>query len=620
MIIFFSITKSTQDVIRFIYGNASDTGLVRDQNEDYYGYFSTPLGEVFVVCDGMGGHNGGEVASRLAVESINESFSANTATSPEELLRASIEFANSVIWNTASENRDFFGMGTTVVLLYFPKGYGRTAFVAHAGDSRVYLIKSKHISRLTRDHSKVMSLVKLGLITLKQAASHPEKNIVTRALGISSSVKVEINEIQLTKGDRYVLCTDGVSDLLSDADILSLSKKNDAQNLAEQLIKKANNRGGLDNSTVQVIDIEGDSTGTRKVSPIKKIANSFPGIKLSKKVLVTASSIILILVAVFLVSNRASADDPQESQSTNTEIDLPADTSGSDENRPSLETAELAITEPEQWDSIREEISFSVTTQPGNRLQCEELDIYEIVSDGNYTGTLLIDEFLNGEEIVLSLTFQVSGENVETYSEVCDWRFMLPEVSYEDIIVERNPSGRTSYRVTGTTDPGTSIKIGGEPPVETDNQSFSIPLTNIDGSSISVTLEHPLGRTAEITMDPPERFVSIGSREYQDTYNDQQWLFGENSDTDYLAAESFLNRHIADGWRFPTVEELSSLPDDFLEKEWGRSEYSRAWIGSESDITADAFSFEQDSELSSIPRGLKDETRVILVKSAQTAD
>ncbi len=616
-----SLTVGTQDVIRFIFGNASDTGLVREHNEDYYGYFSTQLGEVFVVCDGMGGHNGGEVASRLAVESVNKSFSANTATSPEELLRTSIELANTVIWQTASENKDLFGMGTTIVLLFFPKGYGRTAFVAHVGDSRVYLIRNRLISRLTMDHSKVMSLVKLGLITLKEAASHPEKNIITRALGIGPSVKVEVNEVKLTKGDRYVLCTDGISDLLSDEEILSLSKKNDAQNLAEQLIKKANNRGGLDNSTVQVIDIESDSTGTLKASPFKKIASSFSGIKLSKKVFVTASSIILILVVMFLVNDRVLADDPLESQATDTEThDSPEYASGSDENHTPLETAELGITPPEQWDSIREEISFSVTTQPGNRLQCEVLEINEILSDGNYTGTLLIDEFISGEEIALSPTFQVSGENVEPYSEVCDWRFTLPEVSCINIETEVDHSRTPIYCVIGKTDPGTSIQIGNEPPqpVSADG-SFSIPLMNIDGNSVSVTLEHPLGRTAETTIPSPERFVSIGSREYQDIYNDQQWLFGENTDTDYLAAESFLNQHTADSWRFPTVEQLSSLPDDFLEKEWGGSGYSRAWTGSDSEHSANAFPFGGNEEIR-IGFNIKAGSRVILVRSIQTAD
>lgn len=243
---------------KFIFGNHTDTGKVRKQNEDYMGYFSNQNGEVFVVCDGMGGHAGGAVASQLAVQSIRSFLEQNYIAEPSEAIHQSIQYANRQIYQKALSSRELYGMGTTCVMVLFREG---KIYYGYVGDSRLYLQRYSRIQRLTNDHSFVQALLDQGIITEEQAAVHPRRNELLRALGEGTFVDVTVcNEpIVPKKFDMFLLCTDGLNSLVSDEgiqDILNLQM--DVQQKTIKLVETANALGGFDNITVQLIEFTED--------------------------------------------------------------------------------------------------------------------------------------------------------------------------------------------------------------------------------------------------------------------------------------------------------------------------------------------------------------------------
>ena len=255
----------------FTFGNHSDVGMVRKENQDYFGYFTTTFGELFIVCDGMGGYQGGSTASRLAVEAV-KGFLANTdITDPGSALAAALHNANKQVYQKAQTKPEYKGMGTTAVALLIQPGSKPKGWVAHVGDSRLYRVRAGKIERVTRDHSKVQEMVDHGIITQDEAEDHRDSNIISRAIGKYEKTQPDVSPVDICRGDRYILCTDGVSGPLKDDDILELSKKNKSpQDLSEALIDTANERGGDDNSTAQVIDIHrGPISGETKKSLLK---------------------------------------------------------------------------------------------------------------------------------------------------------------------------------------------------------------------------------------------------------------------------------------------------------------------------------------------------------------
>jgi protein phosphatase len=235
------------------WGASTDVGMVRQQNEDSY------LAEenLYVVADGMGGHNAGEVASALAVTTLKAG--ARTGIDSVERFRELVQQANTAIYTASLDDSTQSGMGTTLTALSIVAGEEPRVLVANVGDARTYLWRNGALTRLSVDHSYVQELVNEGIITPEEARVHPRRNIVTRALGIDRSVVVDVFSHVVRTGDRIVLCSDGLVDEVSDADIaIVLGQHSDPQDTSEALVMVANTAGGRDNTTVIVIDVLDD--------------------------------------------------------------------------------------------------------------------------------------------------------------------------------------------------------------------------------------------------------------------------------------------------------------------------------------------------------------------------
>lgn len=235
----------------------SDIGLVRTSNEDdcRCGIFSQNAAWA-VVCDGMGGVNGGNVASNIAVEKISETILSGyhegmKGESVRTLIAAAITRANEAVHELAGSDVNLTGMGTTVVAAIISDSM---VHVAHAGDSRAYLISSDGIHQLTTDHSMVQEMVEKGDLTAQQAKKHPQKNIITRALGVEASIRIDYSETPAPVGCLLLICTDGLTNYVEEDQIFSLAKELDGRELTEKLVALAKSAGGGDNITVVVLE------------------------------------------------------------------------------------------------------------------------------------------------------------------------------------------------------------------------------------------------------------------------------------------------------------------------------------------------------------------------------
>jgi serine/threonine protein phosphatase PrpC len=252
--------ENIQKKFQIIFGNKSDVGKVRQKNEDYMESFQCDFGDTFIVCDGMGGHIGGEIASRLAILAIKEFMISNPKgiTNTRDLINESLNIANNAIISRIEENPDLAGMGTTCVILIIKNG---VAFTGNLGDSRIYTIRNKKIYQLTKDQSFVQELVDNKIITYEEAENHPRKNEIMQALGINKKITPQLNNgLSVYKDDCFVLCSDGLSGMMSDEDILKAVLNYLPMDACESLVKLANTNGGTDNITVQIIKvIEGET-------------------------------------------------------------------------------------------------------------------------------------------------------------------------------------------------------------------------------------------------------------------------------------------------------------------------------------------------------------------------
>ena len=232
------------------WGAATHTGMVRDENEDAY----VAENKVFGVADGMGGHQAGEVASAIAATILRDRLPNGASV---DLMVAAVVEANSAIFQAAHSHAEQRGMGTTLTTLALvPVSTPARVVIANVGDSRTYLLRNGRLRRVTVDHSYVQELVNTGHITENEARSHPRRNIVTRALGIEPTVKVDTWVQPLAAGDRFVLCSDGLVDEVDDEAIARVLGENpDAQSAADALVAVANSNGGRDNVTVIVVDV-----------------------------------------------------------------------------------------------------------------------------------------------------------------------------------------------------------------------------------------------------------------------------------------------------------------------------------------------------------------------------
>lgn len=224
---------------------ATDVGCVRPINEDSAAVFDP---EVYVVADGMGGHAAGEVASHILVKSVREELSGLPHIEERELCQA-IHRANHEILATVAENPDCQGMGTTATMLHIEEG---RAFWAHVGDSRLYLLRGESFQQITRDHSYVEDLVEHGEITEAEARIHPQKNMLTRAVGVEESLEVDSGCFDVRAGDIMLLATDGLMNMVSEEEIMAILQQ-DAANPARALVEAALRSGGRDNVTAVVV-------------------------------------------------------------------------------------------------------------------------------------------------------------------------------------------------------------------------------------------------------------------------------------------------------------------------------------------------------------------------------
>ncbi len=244
-----------------LFGFQSHVGMERSENQDHCGWFEPESdddlalkGRLAVVCDGMGGHAGGEIASHLAVETILECYRADRTGDVLEVLRSALEAANAAINTRAQERPELEHMGSTCVALVVK---GDLAYLAHAGDSRCYYVHDGKLQQITKDHSLVQEMADAGLIDEADMESHPHKNVILRALGVKPDIEVELGVLPIAPGDIFCLGSDGLTGLVSKDDCLhTLREHTDAPGEAARvLVDLANKNGGPDNVTVQVLKI-----------------------------------------------------------------------------------------------------------------------------------------------------------------------------------------------------------------------------------------------------------------------------------------------------------------------------------------------------------------------------
>lgn len=229
----------------------SSIGLIRKQNEDSF-CINEDI-NLIAVADGMGGHRAGEVASSMAVKSFEDYLLEHRGAltdNPQDTMQKAMQEANRIIYETARKNSSQKGMGTTLTAAVFK---GSNLFLAHVGDSRAYLIHNDNIKQITQDHSLVNEMVKNGSLTEEEASHHPQKNILTRALGTSPNVIIDLMQIKIKEEDLVILCSDGLTNLVSCDEIREFSRQeSDMDRFVEILVDKAIERGGFDNVTVVV--------------------------------------------------------------------------------------------------------------------------------------------------------------------------------------------------------------------------------------------------------------------------------------------------------------------------------------------------------------------------------
>ena len=242
----------------------SDVGAVRRENQDACAEMQSPLGaRLLVVADGMGGHQGGSVASRLAIEAIDDVFQRGDL-SGEALLEVAISEANARIHSTAAKDAALHGMGTTAVALLLDGELG-SAWIAHVGDSRIYRLRDGRFEQLTEDHSTVAELVRSGVITPEDAATHPRRNEILRSLGVEAKAEPTLANVDLLPGDQLLLCSDGLSGVLSDDEIAAVLLHTPPAQAVRTLVDTVNARGAPDNVTVMIAALS--RPGARTLSP-----------------------------------------------------------------------------------------------------------------------------------------------------------------------------------------------------------------------------------------------------------------------------------------------------------------------------------------------------------------
>lgn len=235
--------------------SVTNIGKRRKINQDFVYTSEQAIGilpNLFIVADGMGGHNAGDYASKLAVETIVEEASKLADLAPEEILQSAIQSANRKLRMCAEINRDLVGMGTTIVAATL---IDETLLVANVGDSRLYIMDGKGMHQITKDHSWVEEMVRRGSLGKEEARNHPDKNIITRAVGVEDTVQIDFFRRRMEAEDQILMCTDGLTNMLEDEEIrMIMNGARDIVEKAEKLVSRANDNGGRDNISVVLVE------------------------------------------------------------------------------------------------------------------------------------------------------------------------------------------------------------------------------------------------------------------------------------------------------------------------------------------------------------------------------
>ena len=233
----------------------TDVGMRRSMNQDSLYCSDEPVGSfrnLFIVADGMGGHRAGDTASRMCIENMTSMIQGSDQNTPVTIFEEACAYANQKVYQAANSNPEYEGMGTTMVACTLQE---YSLFVANIGDSRLYLLHD-HLQQISYDHSLVEEMVKIGNLTESEARMHPQKNIITRALGIDEEVQPDFFEIKVLPGDIILLCSDGLSNMVEDEDMEYLIRHTDSlEQAGDALVKRANANGGSDNITAVLVQV-----------------------------------------------------------------------------------------------------------------------------------------------------------------------------------------------------------------------------------------------------------------------------------------------------------------------------------------------------------------------------
>jgi PPM family protein phosphatase len=309
-------------VIKPVTGNATDTGKERSDNQDYFGFYDdTPYGMLWLVCDGMGGAAGGRTASTMAVECIRETFYASGWQTVPEVMRAAAARANEVVYNRGQEDVALRGMGTTLAMIVLQDN---RFYFGHIGDSRIYRIHEMQMEQLTRDHTLVQKMLEEGAIKPEQVAGHPQAHVITRSLGVAPEVELDIEEepIDMVLGDCYIICSDGLSGMVQEEIVQEFVLTFNPQDACQKLVDVANKNGGLDNITVQILQVQ---EVEEKISVIKRMGPVVRRYASNRKVLALLG--VGVICNALLVGGlwwwlNAEAAEPKSLNNAKTDIEI----------------------------------------------------------------------------------------------------------------------------------------------------------------------------------------------------------------------------------------------------------------------------------------------------------
>lgn len=239
--------------MKYNFTSVSKSGFKRAKNEDYLGVFNIDRGLLCIVCDGLGGNNAGEIAAKLSVETIHKSFMLLNHSDYLERIKLSILDANQSLLDMSISQQSLKGMATTVEAFYLTES---TAYWGHVGDSRIYNFKKGKLKQLTKDHSLVQRLIDEGYLSIKEAENHPNKNIITRALGEQTSVDMDLSKLRLFPDEYnlFFICTDGASGVIPDTELELLLNNRDINVIAENITAVVEERGAPDNFSFVIIE------------------------------------------------------------------------------------------------------------------------------------------------------------------------------------------------------------------------------------------------------------------------------------------------------------------------------------------------------------------------------